>query len=140
MNKLSIPCVALAVLAGLAVFASAPACRSSAGGGASRAEQQKQEQAEMMAAIPADSPLAKLQPGMSEGEVGSILGTPTSQDAHTTGKQFIPFNFAAKDTMRTVYYYKGIGRVEFSSGSWGQRNGIVKIVADAAEPGFRRAK
>ena len=134
MNKSSFACLALLVLVPLG------GCRSSGDKAQTRAEKQQKMEAEMKAAIPADSPLSKLALGMSEGEVASILGQPGSTDMHTTGKQFIPFNFAAKDTMRTVYYYKGIGRVEFSSGSWGQRNGIVNMVADTAEPGFRRNK
>ncbi len=92
----------------------------------------------MKAAIPADSPLAKIELGMSEGEVASILGKEDSSGSHTTGKQFIPFNYAAKDTMRTTYYYKGVGKVEFSSGSWGQRNGVVAMYHDPSEPGYRR--
>jgi len=105
-----------------------------------RAERVKQEHAAQKAAIPADSPLAKIDYGMSEGEVESIIGKPTSTDQHTTGKQFIPFNVAAKDTMRLTYYYKGIGRVEFSSGSWGQRNGVIDIQPDTADPGYRKTR
>jgi hypothetical protein len=119
----------------LSVFAALPSCRS-AESKAARAEKEQQEFEAQMAAIPADSPLAKLRKGMSESEVFTILGKETSQSNHITGKQFIPFNYAAKDTMRTVYHYKGIGRVEFSSGSWGQRNGIIKVVSDPNEPGF----
>src|SRR5689334_5343190 len=99
MNKIAVGCAlcALIVLSG---------CRSSETREA-RAERQQKEQAEMLAAIPADSPLSKIKLGMTEGEVGAILGAPTGQDNHITGKQFIPFNYAAKDTMRTTYYYKG---------------------------------
>ncbi|HUR29438.1 MAG TPA: hypothetical protein VM509_14710 [Planctomycetota bacterium] len=125
---------ALACLA-LSLFAALPSCRS-AESKETRAQREQKQTQEMMAQIPADSPLAKLKPGMSESEVVSLIGRETSQGNHITGKQFIPFNFAAKDTMRTVYYYKGIGRVEFSSGSWGQRNGVINIVSDTNEPGF----
>ena len=124
----------------LLVLVALPGCRSAAEKEQARAEKQQKLEAGIKVAIPADSPLAKLSAGMSEGEVISILGQPASSDMHTTGKQFIPFNYAAKDTMRTVFYYKSIGRVEFSSGSWGQRNGIVRMVADASEPGFYRKK
>lgn len=128
---------AVAVLV-LIALAAAPACRSAADKAKSREEQHQQQVAQLKASIPADSPLYKLELGMSEGEVSSILGQPSSIDAHTTGKQFIPFNFAAKDTMRTVYFYKGVGRVEFSSGSWGQRNGLIAMAHDPSEPGYRR--
>lgn len=132
---------ALAILA-LASLVVLLGCKSSGSGEkkASKEEARLARQAEIKAAIPPDSPLAKLDFGMSESEVGAILGTPDSQDTHTTGKQFIPFNFAGKDTLRTVFYYKGVGRVEFSSGSWGQRNGVVNMEADAAEPGHREKK
>jgi hypothetical protein len=113
-------------------------CRSSEESRLAKEEKQKQDQAAIKAAIPAGSVLAKLEFGMTEGEVGAILGPPTSTDSHITGKQFIPFNFAAKDTLRTVYHYKGVGRVEFSSGSWGQRNGVVTMQADPSEPGHKR--
>lgn len=132
MSKVLVTCIAFAALIALS------ACRSSADKAAAREEKKQQQSAEMKASIPADSPLAKLQYGMSPDEVIAILGTPTSQDMHMTGKQFIPFNFAGKDSMRTVYYYKGIGRVEFSSGSWGQRNGVVVMDADTSAPGQRK--
>jgi hypothetical protein len=127
--------VVLAIL----LVASATACHSAANR-EKRAEQLRQEQAAMKAAIPADSPLAKVDFGMSESQVRTLLGEPTSEDSHITGKQFIPFNFAAKDTARLVYFYKGVGRLEFSFGSWGQRNGVVKIEHDPNEPGFRPGK
>ena len=134
MKSISITCLALALLVGL------PGCRSSAEKAQAKQEKQQQQAAALKASIPPDSPLAKLEMGMSEGEVTAILGQPSSQDMHTTGKQFIPFNYAGKDTMRTVYYFKGVGRVEFSSGSWGQRNGLVGMVHDPEDPGYRRSK
>ena len=125
----------------LAAVALLFACKS--GGDSDEKKVSKEEaraarQAEIKAAIPADSPLTKLEFGMSEAEVAALLGVPTSQSSHTTGKQWIPFNFAGDDTVRTVYYYQGIGRIEFSSGSWGQRNGVVDIEHDAAEPGHKQ--
>jgi hypothetical protein len=107
---------------------------------AAKAEQQAQAEAQMRAAIPADSPLQKIKLGMSEGEVTAILGQQNSIDAHATGKAYNPFNFAGRDTVRTTYYFKGIGRVEFSSGSWGQRNGVIMLYHDPDEPGYRRTQ
>ncbi len=120
------------------VAAALPACRS--GTKESREQERAAKEAAMLAAIPADSPLSKLGLGMSEGEVTAILGMQTSMDSHTTGKEWIPFNFAGKDILRTVYYYKGVGRVEFSAGSWGQRNGVINIEHDPSEPGYRRTR
>ncbi len=133
MKKVVVTSLALSLLVALS------GCHSGESG-QTKAEKRQQEENAMMAAIPADSPFAKLKVGMTESEVASILGQPTSQDNHITGKQFIPFNFAAKDTMRLVYFYKGIGRIEFSFGSWGQHNGAVLIKSDPNEPGFRQAK
>ena len=133
MKRVVLTCLALSFLVVL------QSCHSS-GGGATKEDKRHEEQAAMKASIPADSPLAKIDFGMTEGEVEAILGRPNSQDAHTTGKQFIPFNYARNDTMRMVCYYKGVGRIEFSSESWGQRNGVVVIQHDPTEPGYRRSK
>ena len=95
---------------------------------------------QMHANVPADSPLQKIQLGMTEAEVTAILGPQTSSDSHMTGKQFVPFNFSGKDTVRIVYYWKGLGRVEFSAGSWGQRNGAILCCHDPNDPGQRQPK
>jgi outer membrane protein assembly factor BamE (lipoprotein component of BamABCDE complex) len=139
MSRIAVVCAALAVLAATS------GCRSSSGQPGktrteSRAEAQSARQAEMKASIPADSPLAKIDFGMTEGEVSAILGPPSSQDAFATGKAYNPFNVAGRDTVRTVHYYKGIGRVQFSHGSWGQRNGVVEILHDPSEPGYARSR
>ncbi|MHC5209270.1 MAG: hypothetical protein ACYTG2_00960 [Planctomycetota bacterium] len=105
------------------------------------AEQRAAElEAAFKADIPADSPLAKVEKGMTEGEVMALIGPPKSQDTSATGKAFNPFNFSGRDTMRTVFYYEGIGRVEFSFGSWGQRKGAVQLWHDPGEPGYRRSR
>ncbi|MFY9342093.1 MAG: hypothetical protein WAT39_06380 [Planctomycetota bacterium] len=97
-------------------------------------------QAEIKGKLPADSPLVKLEFGMSEAEVAALLGVPTSQKTRATGKAFNPLNVSGKDSMRTTYFYQGVGRVMFSSGRWGQRNGVVDLVHDAAEPGAEPPK
>jgi outer membrane protein assembly factor BamE (lipoprotein component of BamABCDE complex) len=105
------------------------------------AEQKEKElEAAFKASVPADSPLAKLEKGMTEGEVIALLGPPKSQDTFATGKAYNPFNFSGRDTIRTVFFYEGIGRVEFSFGSWGQRNGAVQLAYDPEEPGYRRSR
>ena len=102
---------------------------------AKRAEREAQLKAKMHENVPADSPLQKVQLGMSEQEVTAILGPQTSTSSHMTGKQFVPFNFRGNDTVRVVYFWKGLGRVEFSNGSWGQRNGAVLCIHDVNETG-----
>src|SRR5688572_20577496 len=126
--------VAFAVASALSVI---PACKSAEEREAARIAKEEERQrklaeeqaklqtlqAEMHSAMPAESPLRKVNLGMSEAEVATILGVPDTQWSRVTGKAFNPFNVSGKDTMRTVYLYKGVGRVEFSQGSWGKRNG-----------------
>lgn len=91
------------------------------------------------AKLPADSPLQKVDFGMSEAEVAVQLGAPTTQKTKPTGRAFNPFNVSGKDSMRTTFYYKGVGRVMFGNGSWGKRNGVVDMVHDADESGTGEA-
>jgi hypothetical protein len=87
------------------------------------------------AKLPADSPLQKIDFGMSEAEVAVQLGAPTTQKTKPTGRAWNPWNVSGKDSMRTTFYYQGIGRVEFGNGSWGKRNGVVDLIHDASETG-----
>ncbi|MBL8749929.1 MAG: hypothetical protein JNK78_12265 [Planctomycetes bacterium] len=105
---------------------------------AKRAEQEAEAKRRMHENVPPDSPLMKVELGMSESQVTEILGPQSSTDTHVTGKAYNPFNYGGRDTMRIVYYWKGIGRVEFSAGSWGQRNGAILCIHDPNEPGQRR--
>ncbi|MBL9078657.1 MAG: hypothetical protein JNL08_14200 [Planctomycetes bacterium] len=101
---------------------------------AKRAAQEAEMKAKMHENVPADSPLQKITLGMTESEAQTVLGPPTQTSSHITGKQFNPFHFSGRDTMRVVYHWKGVGRVEFSQGSWGQRNGAVLCIHNAEEP------
>ncbi|BCX89876.1 hypothetical protein MIN45_P2250 [Methylomarinovum tepidoasis] len=87
--------------------------------------------------IPADSPLAKIQPGMSEGRVYDILGQPTETKTYLTGKQWIPFYFGP-DVHRKEAYFKGLGRIVFvPSGAMG--TGVYKVhqvIYDPTEDGY----
>jgi hypothetical protein len=75
--------------------------------------------------------------GMSQAEVDGLIGPPTAQTQHMTGKQWQPFNFGAKDLQRLYYLYKGVGRIEFSmkSGYEGVFR-VIKITPDTAETGY----
>lgn len=66
---------------------------------------------------PASSPLAKIEKGMSEGQVMEILGSPQSKGSYSTGKGHIPFYYGS-DKRRRMWQYKGMGRVVFSKGSF----------------------
>jgi len=126
------PLVLLALM--LPAFGCKSAEEKQAAKEAKQAEYDARLREQMHANVPSDSPLQKVTLGMSESEVTAILGPQTWSDSHITGKQFRPFNYSGKDTTRIVYHWKGLGRVEFSNGSWGQRNGAIKCYHDLNEP------
>ena len=75
--------------------------------------------------------------GMSMEEVDDLLGPPTNQTTHMTGKQFQPFNYGARDLQRTIYLYKGVGRIEFSLKSAYQGvYRVIKIIPNPDESGY----
>lgn len=98
------------------------------------------------AATPAAKPVAGsgqgvnfglIREGMSQQEVDDLLGPPTNQVSYMTGKQWMPFNYGARDLRRTKYLYKGVGHIVFSMKT--AYNGIfrvIEIVPDSAESGY----
>lgn len=80
---------------------------------ASAADARESKPAEM--SVPADSPLAKIRRGMSEGEVIEILGPAYRTQSYRTGKSSIPFYFGG-DATRRVFQYPGLGQVVFAKG------------------------
>jgi hypothetical protein len=87
---------------------------------------------------PANSPLAKVQVGMSPREVENILGPPNDENQYMTGKAFIPF-FYGRDRWRRAYFYKGMGRVVFGgSGGFSQSAHVTRVEYDPNEPGRAR--
>jgi hypothetical protein len=78
-----------------------------------------------------------VQVGMSQQQVDSLLGPPTGQTQHMTGKQWQPFNYGAKDLQRMLYLYKGVGRIEFSlkSGYEGVFR-VLTITPNTGETGY----
>jgi hypothetical protein len=75
--------------------------------------------------------------GMSQQEVNDLLGPPTGQRQHMTGKQFRPFNFGARDLQRMHYLYKGVGRIEFSlKSAYEGVFRVITIVPDPSETGY----
>lgn len=61
------------------------------------------------------SKFAKLKIGMPLGKVVSLIGPPTDQSTHPTGKSAIPFYFGP-DRWVIEYFYKGEGRLTLNSG------------------------
>jgi len=80
-----------------------------------------------IAAVPDDSPLAKITIGMSDSEVRTALGEPSSQNAYMTGKSWIPFYYGP-DASRTDYVYDGIGRVVFSRNQYSGQLKVIDVV------------
>ena len=79
----------------------------------------------------------KVKEGMSTEEVNDLIGPPTNQTTHMTGKQFNPFNFGARDVQRMKFLYKGVGHIEFSLKT--AYNGVfrvIEIVPDPSETGY----
>jgi hypothetical protein len=108
------------------------------GGCARRGPEPSQPARAEAVAPPADSPLAKVQVGMSPREVESLIGPPSDENAYATGKAFIPWYFG-RDRSRRAYFYKGLGRVVFAgSGGFGANYKVSRVEYDPKEPG--RAK
>ena len=72
-------------------------------------------------------------------EVSEILGKPDSEHHSVTGKAWIPYYFG-DDVTRLTWYYKGLGRVNFTGGgAFGQGGGEVQSVEyDPSQGGYRR--
>lgn len=88
--------------------------------------------------IPAGSPFAKIQIGMTQGQVHEILGQPTDAKTYQTGKAWIPFYFGP-DTMRTDEFYKGVGSVTYAgAGIGGVHWKVFRAVYNPAEDGFAK--
>jgi hypothetical protein len=63
--------------------------------------------------LPPESPLARIELGMSHREVRAILGAPDDRLDHATGKAWIPFYTGSGAHLRD-WIYEGEGRVVFS--------------------------
>jgi len=91
-----------------------------------------------VAAVPADSPLAKVQAGMTAREVEALIGAPDDENEYITGKAFIPWYYG-RDRSRRAFFYKGMGRVVFQGGGGFSRNYVVSHAEyDPSEPGRAR--
>ncbi len=83
------------------------------------------------------SKFTRLQIGMSLGQARDLVGQPTDQGAHVTGKAFIPF-FYGSDRYRYEMVYKGQGRLIFAGSSGYDSNAhLIWIIHSAAEQGYR---
>lgn len=86
--------------------------------------------------FPADSAFAKLQIGMTQGQVHEILGQPSDTKSYQTGKAWIPFYFGP-DMMRTEELYKGVGVVTYTGvGVGGVHLKVFRASYDPNEDGI----
>ena len=75
--------------------------------------------------------------GMSMAEVFDLVGQPDATTQHQTGKAWIPFNFGAKDVVRSVALYKGQGRVIFSHDGHNYSGGkVLEVIINPEETGY----
>jgi len=104
---------------------------------AASSEQSNSPTVETTQAIPADSPLAKVKIGMSEGRLYDLLGQPTEAKNYLTGKSWIPFYFGP-DTHRKEVLYKGLGRITLKpNGALGTGvYKVFKVTYDPSEDGY----
>jgi outer membrane protein assembly factor BamE (lipoprotein component of BamABCDE complex) len=83
--------------------------------------------------IPASSPLAKVQVGMTEIDVRKAIGEPTTSRSYMTGKAWMPFYYGG-DTSRAAWVYAGQGEVVFSRNRY---TGGLKVIRVDYKPDVR---
>jgi hypothetical protein len=94
------------------------------------------EEPRIVGNIPANSPFAKVQLGMSQGQVHELIGHPTDTVTYSTGKQWIPFYFG-NDAARLEELYKGLGTITFTgAGIGGVNYKVYRVVYDPSEDGY----
>jgi hypothetical protein len=82
------------------------------------------------------SKFTRLKIGMGQKQVTDLIGPPTDQSSHVTGKAFIPF-YAGAGRYETVLHYKGLGRLRFAgNGGFSTDTGLISIEHDASESGY----
>ncbi len=85
----------------------------------------------------AGSPFNKLKIGMGTREVYDLIGPPTDQGRHVTGKAWIPFYYGS-GSVESIHHYKGVGRLIFANSSrFSGTMGLIQIEHDGSERGYR---
>jgi hypothetical protein len=120
-------------IAVLCLLPLAVGCATKSGGGS--AAPPPTTAAPAVSNVPASSPLAKVTAGMGMKEVSDLIGPPTDTSSHITGKAFIPFYFG-EDRAETEAYYKGLGRIIYSSANGSPR--VSRVEYDPSETGYSR--
>jgi hypothetical protein len=73
----------------------------------------------------------KIKIGMGMTQIHNLIGTFTDSDVKTSGKAINPFYFGS-DRIRTIFFYKGEGRLIFNA-----KNKLIKIEYDPSEDGYK---
>ena len=100
-------------------------CASSGGDGT-----QDEANSSATTTIPASSPLAKVQNGMNDSQVRSLLGEPAGTRNYPSPKAFIPFYFGG-DGWRVAWLYPNVGRIVFSRNTY---SGAMSVVGREHNP------
>ena len=88
-------------------------------------------------APPAGHPFSKIEPGMVQEKVASILGQPTSRFDYPTGKNWIPVvGWLGRDTHHWEWYYKGKGVVIFNKRWTWSPISVLRVDYDPSEDGY----
>lgn len=77
--------------------------------------------------IPENSPLAKIEQGMSDGRVRGLIGGPAETRNYVTGKAWIPFYYGP-DTSRTEWIYPEEGRITFSRNRYSGELKVINVI------------
>lgn len=75
------------------------------------------------------SKFSKLKIGLTLKQVSALIGSPTSEAQHPTGKMAIPFYFGP-DRWVIIHSYKGEGLLTFN---YGEEQFLTRIVVNKAE-------
>ena len=78
---------------------------------------------------PATSAFSKIQLGMNDADVRTLVSDPTSSRAYQIWKAWWPFYFG-QDTARTDWVYEGQGRVVFARNRYSGRLSVIDVVYD----------
>ena len=82
------------------------------------------------------SKFAEIHLGMDKTQIQSMIGQPTDQSSHETGKAFIPFYFGS-DTTEINAHYKGEGVLTYASRAVGDNSYVLTgITVNTSDPGY----
>jgi hypothetical protein len=132
------PCAAPAASASASAPAAAPANDQQAGSATRKEVKGINDWTGYVQGTPArNSKFAKLKIGMGEKEVTDLIGAPTDQSTHMTGKAWIPF-YVGSGKREVWFHYKGVGRLLFADNAgFTSETGLIGIEHDASERGYK---